>query len=92
MLQLTEEEPQSEEFREFILKQLGTDEYLPTIARSNHYEKYLFLVEKAYKWKYITKSGKNNLKKFFNYMLSFEINPNDKYSYLFDKKKKYIKE
>ena len=92
MLQLTEEEPQSEEFREFILKQLGTDEYLPTIARSNHYEKYLFLVEKAYKWKYITKSGKNNLKKFFNYMLSFEINPNDKYSYLFDQKKKYIKE
>jgi len=91
MLQLTENEPQSGEFREFALKQLGTDEFLPTIARSNHYEKYLFLVEKAYKWKYINKSTKNSLKKFFNYILSFEIDPNDKYSYLFDKSSKYTK-
>ena len=91
MLQLTENEPQSGEFREFALKQLGTDEFLPTISRSNHYEKYLFLVEKAYKWKYINKSTKNSLKKFFNYILSFEIDPNDKYSYLFDKSSKYTK-
>ena len=89
MLQLTENEPQSGEFREFALKQLGTDEFLPTIARSNHYEKYLFLVEKAYKWKYINKSTKNSLKKFFNYILSFEVEANDKYSYLFDKNSKY---
>ena len=89
MLQLTENEPQSGEFREFILKQLGSDEYLPTIARSIHYEKYLYLVEKAYKWKHINKVTKNNLKKFFNYILSFEVEANDKYSYLFDKNSKY---
>ena len=89
MLQLTENEPQSGEFREFILKQLGSDEFLPTIARSIHYEKYLYLVEKAYKWKHINKVTKNNLKKFFNYILSFEIEANDKYSYLFDKTSKY---
>lgn len=89
MLQLTENEPQSGEFREFILNQLGTDEFLPTIARSIHYEKYLFLVEKVYKWKYINQTTKNRIKKFFNYILSFEIDPNDKYSYLFDKTSKY---
>ena len=89
MLQLTENESQSGEFREFALKQLGTDEFLPTIARSNHYEKYLSLVEKVYKWKYINQSTKNRIKKFFNYILSFEIDPNDKYSYLFDKTSKY---
>ena len=89
MLQLTENEPQSGEFREFILNQLGTDEFLPTIARSIHYEKYLFLVEKVYKWKYINQTTKNRIKKFFNYILSFEIDPNDKYSYLFDKTSKH---
>ena len=88
MLQLTENEPQSGEFREFILKQLGTDEFLPTIARSIHFEKYLYLTEKAYKWKYNNQSAKNRLKKFFNYILSFEIDPNDKYAYLFEKKHK----
>ena len=88
MLQLTENEPQSGEFREFILNQLGTDEFLPTIARSIHYEKYLFLVEKVYKWKYINQTTKNRIKKFFNYILSFEIDPNYKYSYLFNKTSK----
>ena len=89
MLKLTENESQSGEFREFILNQLGTDEYLPTIARSYHYETYLSLVEKAYKWKYNDKSAKNRIKKLFNFMLSYEIDPNDKYAYLFDKSSKY---
>ena len=88
LLQLTDNEPQSGEFREFILKQLGTDEFLPCIARSIHFEKYLYLTEKAYKWKYNSLSEKKRLKKFFNYILSFEIDPNDKYAYLFNKKSK----
>ena len=86
MLQLTEDEPQSNGFREFIIMQLGTDEFLPSIARSYHYEKYLYLIEKAYKWKYINQASKNKIKKFFNYALSFEIDHNDKYSYLFENK------
>ena len=88
MLKLTEDEPQSGEFREFILNQIGTDEYMPTIARSVHYEKYLYLTEKVINWKYISKTSKEKMKKFFNYLLSFEIEPNDKYSYLFEKKSK----
>ena len=85
LLKMTDNEPQSGEFREFALMQIGTDEYLPTIARSVHFEKYLFLIEKAYKWKYINQSSKNRIKKFFNYVLNFEINSNDRFSYLFDK-------
>ena len=65
ILKLTENEPQSGELREFILKQIGSDEYMPTIARSVHYEKYIFLTEQAYKWKYNDKSAKARLKKFF---------------------------
>ena len=85
ILKLTENEPQSGELREFILKQIGSDEYMPTIARSVHYEKYIFLTEQAYKWKYNDKSAKARIKKFFNYLLSFEIKEKDKFAYLFDK-------
>ena len=88
LLQMTDNEPQSGEFREFALMQIGTDEYLPTIARSVHFERYLFLIEKAYKWKYINQSSKNRIKKLFNYVLNFEINSDDKFSYLFDKNTK----
>ena len=85
ILKLTENEPQSGELREFILKQIGSDEYMPTIARSVHYEKYIFLTEQAYKWKYNNKSAKDRIKKFFNYLLSFEIEEKDKFAYLFEK-------
>ena len=88
ILKLTENEPQSGELREFILKQIGSDEYMPTIARSVHYEKYIFLTEQAYKWKYNDKSAKARIKKFFNYLLSFEIKEKDKFAYLFDKNTK----
>ena len=88
ILKLTENEPQSGELREFILKQIGSDEYMPTIARSVHYEKYIFLTEQAYKWKYNDKSAKARLKKFFNYLLSFEIEEKDKFAYLFEKNTK----
>ena len=88
ILKLTENEPQSGELREFILKQIGSDEYMPTIARSVHYEKYIFLTEQAYKWKYNDKSAKARLKKFFNYLLSFEIKEKDKFAYLFEKNNK----
>ena len=88
ILKLTENEPQSGELREFVLKQIGSDEYMPTIARSVHYEKYIFLTEQAYKWKYNDKSAKARIKKFFNYLLSFEINEKDKFAYLFEKNTK----
>jgi glycosyltransferase involved in cell wall biosynthesis len=88
ILKLTENEPQSGELREFILKQIGSDEYMPTIARSVHYEKYIFLTEQAYKWKYNNKSAKDRIKKFFNYLLSFEIEEKDKFAYLFEKNTK----
>ena len=33
-------------------------------------------------------SSKNRIKKFFNYVLNFEINADEKFSYLFDKNSK----
>ena len=53
-----------------------------------HYEALLSFVEKAYKSKYNDKNTKNNFKELFNYILSFEIDLNDKYAYLFDKSAK----
>jgi glycosyltransferase involved in cell wall biosynthesis len=85
ILQLTEDEPESSEFREFILMKVGSDELLPAIARSFHFERYLYLIEKAYNWKYIKEKSKNKIKGFFNHVLSFEIGPKDKFSYLFKK-------
>ena len=85
ILQLTEDEPQSGEFREFILMKIGSDKLLLPIARSFHFERYLFLIEKAYNWKYINEKSKNKIKVFFNHVLSFGISPDDKFSYLFKK-------
>ena len=91
ILKLTEEEPQSGEFREFIIKAISSDEYLPAIARSVHFEKYLFLIEKEFKWKYNTSERKKMIKKFFKYLLNFEITPKERFDYILsqDSKKKY---
>ena len=49
ILKLTENEPQSWEFREAVLHNLVDNTTLPAIARSNQFEILLSLVEKAYK-------------------------------------------
>ena len=82
ILKLTEEEPQSGKFREFVIKTIGSDDYLPAIARSIHFEKYLFLIEKEFKWKYNTAERKKNIKKYFKYLLNFEITPNERFEYI----------
>ena len=91
ILKLTEEEPQSGEFREFIIKAISSDKYLPAIARSVHFEKYLFLIEKEFKWKYNTSERKKMIKKFFKYLLNFEITPKERFDYILsrDSKKNY---
>ena len=88
ILKLTEEEQQSGEFREFVIKTIAQDDMLPAIARSVHYEKYLFLIEKEFKWKYNTSERKKKIKKFFNYLLNFEITPNERFEYILKKDSK----
>ena len=85
ILKLTEEEAQSGEFREFMIKTIATDDILPAIARSVHYEKYLYLIEKEYKWKYNNSERKKMLKKFYKYLLNFEITPEERFGYILNK-------
>ena len=80
ILDLTENEPQTGEFRENILKYLYDKDYLPTVARSIHYDKYLSLFERLYHWKYIDDEIKQNIKKEVKVVLEYNI----------DSKKKFI--
>ena len=61
MLELTEDDKESLEIREDILSNLVQDQYLPSIARSVHFDKFLSLFEKLYNWKYITKEAQKRI-------------------------------
>ena len=82
LLELTEKEPESLEFREFALKKLGQDKYMKAVARSLYYDKYLSLCEKFIKWKYIDKPAKERALEFVRYLLSFKIDPINIYGYI----------
>ena len=79
---LTDNEPQTEEFRENILNFLLEKEYLPAIARSIHYDRYLSLFEKLYVWKYTTNETKRKIKEKVKLILSYNIELTKKYSNL----------
>ena len=80
MLQLTENEPQTEEFRESIIVEMVNDEYLRAIARSVHYEKFLKLFEMMYNWKYISQNCKERMKEKVSKILEFKISARRKYA------------
>ena len=80
MLQLTENEPQTEEFRESIIVEMVNDEYLRAIARSVHYEKFLKLFEMMYNWKYISENCKERMKEKVGKILEFKISAKRKYA------------
>ena len=87
ILKLTEDEPQSGKFREFVIKTIGTDDCLPAIARSIHFEKYLYLIEKEFLWKYNTSERRKNIRKYFNYLLNFEITPDERFEHILNSNK-----
>ena len=82
LLELTEKEPESLEFREFALRKLGEDKYMKAVARSLYYDKYLSLCEKFIKWKYIDKPAKERTLQFVKYLLSFKVDPIHIYGYI----------
>ncbi len=84
MLELTENEPQMGEFRESIIKEMTDKQYMPTIARSVHYDKFLSLFEKFYNWKYIDKEVKNRIRGYIETILSYRVDSERKYSHLFN--------
>ena len=85
MLELTDNEPQMGEFRESIIKELTDKQYMPTIARSVHYDKFLSLFEKFYNWKYISPDAKNRVRDYINNMLSYRVDSKRKFAHLFNK-------
>ena len=80
MLQLTENEPQSEEFRESIISEIADDQYLCAISRSVHYEKFLTLFEMVYNWKYISANAKERIREKVSKILEFHIGAKKKYA------------
>ena len=77
---LTDNEPQTEEFRENILNFMLDKDYLPTIARSIHYDRYLSLFEKLYVWKHTKNETKTKIKDKVKFILSYKIDPTEKYA------------
>ena len=82
MLELTDNEPQSGEFREDIIKGLIKTEYLPTFARSIHYDKLLSLFEKLYCWKYTDEEAKKRIQSYVKTILSYKVEPEKRYAYI----------
>ena len=83
MLELTENEPQTGEFREDIIKELTDKQYMPTIARSVHYIKFLSLFEKLYNWKYIAPDAKKRVKKYVRDLINYRVDSGRKFAHLF---------
>ena len=82
MLELTENEPQTGEFREDIIKGLIKEEYLPTIARSVHYDTFLRLFDKLYSWKYIDDEAKKRIQNYVKIILSYKVDSDRKYAHI----------
>ena len=83
ILELTDNEPQMAEFRESTLKELTDKQYMPTIARSVHYNKYLSLFEKLYLWKYIDRDAKKRVKQYVKEILKYRVDSEKKFAHLF---------
>lgn len=64
------------------MRKLGEDLYLKAIARSIHFDRYLFLCEKMLKWKYITKEARERTIQFMKHILSYKIDVEKKYNYI----------
>jgi len=82
LFQLTENEPKSIEFKESLLHRIGEDKILKALARSIYFDNYLNLFGKFIKSKLIDEETKNRNKKFVNYILDFEVDPEKKFGYM----------
>ena len=82
ILELTENEPQTGEFREDIINELIKEEYLPTIDRSVNYDTFLRLFDKLYNWKYIDEEAKKRIKNYVKIILSYKVDSDRKYAHI----------
>ena len=82
ILELTDNEPQMAEFRENTLKELVKEQFLPSFARSVHYDTFLSLFDKLYNWKYQNEEGKKRISSYVKTILTYKIDSEKKYAHL----------
>ena len=82
MFELTDKEPKSIQFKEYLLKKLGEEKILKALARSLYFDNYLNLFGKFIKWKLIDKQTKKRNQDLVKYILNFEIDPEKKFGYM----------
>ena len=82
ILELTDNEPQIAEFRENTLKELVKEQFLPSFARSVHYDTFLSLFDKLYNWKYQNEEGKKRISSYVKTILTYKIDSEKKYAHL----------
>ena len=82
LFKLTEDEPKSVQFRESLLHRIGEEKFLKALARTIYFDNYLYLFDKFIKSKLIDEETKDRNKKFVNYVLDFEVDPETKFGYM----------
>jgi glycosyltransferase involved in cell wall biosynthesis len=80
LLELTENEPQFLQFREFTMRKLGEEAFIKGVARSIYYDRYLTYCENFINWKYIDKAAKERSLKFMKYLLSYNVGTRNKFN------------
>ena len=78
MLDLTENEPESLEFRETICANLLKDGYLECFARSLYFDTLINLFERLDNWKYATEDLKKRVKSYIKKILKHKYEPEKK--------------
>ena len=84
ILDLTNKEPKSNEYREYILKKLDEEKILKALSRSIYYDKYLSLLGKLIKWKSIDKDTKERCQQYAKNVLNYEVDPETKFGYMLE--------
>jgi glycosyltransferase involved in cell wall biosynthesis len=86
ILELTDDDKETIETRENILKNLVQDQYLPSIARSVHFDKFISLFEKLYNWEYTGDDLRKRIGIYIEFCLKYWIDPEKKVKYILDEK------
>ena len=82
IFQLTENEKESGEFRENIMKELLDEKYLNAIGRSICFDKFIVLFEKIYNWKFSDSDTKKRIKEDIKMIIKYKIEPKKKFKNL----------
>ena len=80
LLELTENEPQFLQFREFTMRKIGEEAFIKGVARSIYYDRYLTCCENFINWKYIDKAAKERSLKFMKFLLSYNVGTRNKFN------------